>query len=160
MDNTMKEHKDISLPKDTVFPAWLKDYNKVTLKCLFFHMSHIHAGNKLAAVMVPSMSNKLQGRFHQAPGDLQAVYYLHAHQQDLASGAPSQAEASRVCVTGEGGGADQGYRAEARGIQSAVGFPQDPAQLVASHAQCQIQGPVFEARWRQHRPGSVQGLAC
>lgn len=30
MDKTMREHKDISLPKDTVFPSWLKDYCKVT----------------------------------------------------------------------------------------------------------------------------------
>ncbi len=30
MDKKMKEHKDISLPKDTVFPAWLRDYNQVS----------------------------------------------------------------------------------------------------------------------------------
>ena len=29
MDKTMQEHKDISLPKDTAFPAWLRDYCKV-----------------------------------------------------------------------------------------------------------------------------------
>ena len=30
MDKTMQEHKDISLPKDTVFPTWLEEYNQVT----------------------------------------------------------------------------------------------------------------------------------
>lgn len=30
MDKKMQEHKDISLPKDTVFPAWLRDYNQVS----------------------------------------------------------------------------------------------------------------------------------
>lgn len=31
MDKTMREHKDISLPTDTVFPSWLKDYCKVSV---------------------------------------------------------------------------------------------------------------------------------
>lgn len=29
LDKSMQEHKDISLPKDMVFPTWLKDYCKV-----------------------------------------------------------------------------------------------------------------------------------
>lgn len=29
MDKTMQEHKDVGLPEDTTFPAWLKDYCKV-----------------------------------------------------------------------------------------------------------------------------------
>ena len=29
LDKAALEHTDISLPKDTVFPAWLRDYNKV-----------------------------------------------------------------------------------------------------------------------------------
>ena len=30
LDKAALEHKDISLPKDVVFPAWLRDYTKVT----------------------------------------------------------------------------------------------------------------------------------
>ena len=34
MEKTMQEHKDISLPKDMVFPPWLRDYCKVkALQC-------------------------------------------------------------------------------------------------------------------------------
>lgn len=36
MDRTMQEHKDISLPKETVFPSWLKDYCKVNANASSF----------------------------------------------------------------------------------------------------------------------------
>ena len=32
LDKVMREHTDISLDKENVFPTWLKDYNKVIPK--------------------------------------------------------------------------------------------------------------------------------
>ena len=32
LDKVMREHTDISVDKENVFPSWLKDYNKVIRK--------------------------------------------------------------------------------------------------------------------------------
>lgn len=34
VDKAMQEHREITLPKDMVFPAWLRDYCKVLASCM------------------------------------------------------------------------------------------------------------------------------
>lgn len=33
LDKVMREHKDISLDKENVFPTWLRNYTKVSASC-------------------------------------------------------------------------------------------------------------------------------
>ena len=48
MDKKTQEHTDISIPKNIMFPSWLRDYNQVT--CVKHHACYYHLALHAAVV--------------------------------------------------------------------------------------------------------------